>query len=90
MKDYDKNKEASYLQYWDLNNSCGWIISQTFPVNNFKWFEYIFEFDESFSKIITKKVMKDVFLDLTFNIPKICLTFTIIYRFFLKEQKLKK
>ena len=21
MKDYDKNKESSYLQYWDVNNS---------------------------------------------------------------------
>ena len=20
MKDYDKNKELSYLQYWDINN----------------------------------------------------------------------
>ena len=20
MKDYDKNKELSYLQYWDVNN----------------------------------------------------------------------
>ena len=23
MKDYDKNKELSYLQYWDVNNSYG-------------------------------------------------------------------
>ena len=24
MKDYDKNKEWSNLQYWDVNNLHGW------------------------------------------------------------------
>ena len=28
MKDYDKNKKLSYLQYWDLNNVYSWAISQ--------------------------------------------------------------
>ena len=35
MKDYDKNKESSYLKYWDMNNICGWEMSQTLPVNGF-------------------------------------------------------
>ena len=33
MKDYDKNKESSYLQYWDANNLYGWVIPQKLPVN---------------------------------------------------------
>ena len=37
MKDYDKNKESSYIQYWDLNNLYGWAMSLNLPVNQFVW-----------------------------------------------------
>ena len=39
MKNYDKNKESSYLQYWGVNNLCGWAMSQKLSVNNFEWIE---------------------------------------------------
>ena len=45
-----KNKELSYLKYWDVNNLYSWVISQKLPVNDFKWVEDISEFDESFTK----------------------------------------
>ena len=35
MKDYDKNKESSYLKYWRKNNLYSWTMSQRLPVNNF-------------------------------------------------------
>ena len=34
MKDYDKNEESSYLNYWDENN-----LSQKLLVDGFKWVE---------------------------------------------------
>ena len=36
MKDYDQNKELSYLQYWDIKNLYGWAMSQKLQVNNFE------------------------------------------------------
>ena len=36
LKYYDKNKESSYLQYWDVNNLYRCAMSQKLLVNNFK------------------------------------------------------
>ena len=39
MKNYDKNKESSYIQHLDANNLYGWVMSQILPVNGLKWVE---------------------------------------------------
>ena len=36
MKDYDKSKELSYFQYWDVNDLNAWAMSQKLPVNDFE------------------------------------------------------
>ena len=36
MKNYDKNKGSSYIEYLDSNNLYGWAMSQKLPVENFK------------------------------------------------------
>ena len=48
MKDYDKNKESSYIQYWDGNNLYGWAIPQKLPVSSFDWIDDISQFNEDF------------------------------------------
>ena len=37
MKNYNKDKEESFLQYLDSNNLYGWAMSQKLPVSGFKW-----------------------------------------------------
>ena len=40
MKNYDRNKESSYIQYLDANNLYGWAVSQKLPADGFKWEKY--------------------------------------------------
>ena len=37
MKNYDKNKESSYILYLDADSLYGWAMSQKLPVDGFKW-----------------------------------------------------
>ena len=83
MKNYDKNKESSYLKYWDIKNLCGWAMSQKLPVNNFEWIEDTFQFNEDFIKNYNGE--SDVFPKLMFNTLKNYISFIMIYHFYLKE-----
>ena len=47
MKDYDKSKECSYIQYWDINNLYVWAMLQKLPVNNFEWMIYTSQFKDT-------------------------------------------
>ena len=57
MKNYDKNKESSYIQYFDANNLYGWAMSQKMPLDGFKG-KNMLKFNEDFIKM----VIKDIFL----------------------------
>ena len=48
MKDYDNNKESSYLQYQNVNSLYGWAMPQKIPVKSFDWIEDTFQFNENF------------------------------------------
>ena len=64
MKDYDRNKKLSYLQYWDGNNLYGWTMSQKLPVKNYKWVKNISKFCESFIKSYNEESDKRYFLEI--------------------------
>ena len=55
MKNYDKSKECSYIQYLDANNLYGAAISEKFPINEFKWVNDISRINEKFVKSYNKR-----------------------------------
>ena len=46
MKDYDRNKESSYLQGWGISYLYGWAMSQKLLVNNFELTKDISQFNK--------------------------------------------
>ena len=49
-KNYDRNKESSFLIYVDANNLYGWAMSKKLPVDGFKSVDDISMFTEDFIK----------------------------------------
>ena len=47
-KNYDENKESSYLKYGDANNLYGWAMSQKVLVDSFKWVENTSQINKDF------------------------------------------
>ena len=63
MKDYNKNKESTYLQYWDVNSSYGWAMSQKLPVSNFEWIKDTSQFNQNFIKKYNEESDEGYFLE---------------------------
>ena len=67
MRDYDKNKEPFYLKYWNVNNFCGWAMSQTLPLGGFEWVEETSQFNKDFIKKYNEDSDIGYFLKFMFN-----------------------
>ena len=51
MKNYNKNKKSSYIQYLDANDLYQWAMPQKLSIDGFKWVDDIF--------VINKKTLKN-------------------------------
>ena len=64
MKDYDKNKDLSYLQYWNVNNLYWGAMSKKIAGKE------ISKFYESFIKTYSEKNDKEYFLEMVLQYSK--------------------
>ena len=67
MRDYDKNKELSYLH---VNNLDGWAMSQKLSVNNFECIEDISQFNKDFIKNYNEESDEGYFLEVHVQYPE--------------------
>ena len=72
MKDFDKNKESSYMQYFDANNLYGWAMSQSLPVSSFKQIEKddLLKFNEKLIKNYDDNSDKEYIFEVTIICPE--------------------
>ena len=69
MKDYDKKKKSSYIQYLDANNLYGKAMTEKLPVRGFRWMDDISKIDEDFVKDYDKNNNKRYILDVDIDYP---------------------
>ena len=69
MKDYDRKKKSSYIQYLDANNLYGKAMTEKLPVRGFRWMGDISKMDEDFVKDYDKNDIKGYILELDVHYP---------------------
>ena len=69
MKDYDRKKKSSYIQYLDANNLYGKAMTEKLPVRGFRWMDDISKIDEDFVKVYNKNNNKGYILDVNVDYP---------------------
>ena len=69
MKDYDKKKKSSYIQYLHANNLYGKAMTEKFQVRGFRWMNDISKIDEDFVKDYNKNNNKGSILDVDIDYP---------------------
>ena len=70
MKNYDKNKELSYIQDLDASNLYGWAMSKKLPVDGLKWKKDMLTFNEHFIKNYDEDSDKGYILEVDVKYPK--------------------
>ena len=70
MKNYNKNKESSYLMYLDARNLYRLAMPQKLPVGGFKWEKNILKFNGDFIKSYDEDSDKGYILEVDVKYPK--------------------
>ena len=70
MKNYNKYKEESFIQYLDANNLYGWAMSQKLPVSGFKWKKNMSKFTKELIKNYNEDSDKGYILEVDVKYPK--------------------
>ena len=70
MKKYDANQEASYLEYLDVNNLYGWLMSKKLPANGFEWIDDISNYNKHFVKNYDENSDKGYIFEVDIDYPK--------------------
>ena len=70
MKNYNKDKEESFLQYLDANNLYGWAMSQNLPVSGLKWKKNMSKFTKEFIKNYDEDSDKGYILEADVEYPE--------------------
>ena len=69
MKDYDRKKKSSYIQYSDANHLYDKAMTAKLPVKGFKWLDDISKIDEYFVKDYDKNNNKGYIFDVDIDYP---------------------
>ena len=69
MRDYDKNKESSHIQYLDANNLYGMAMTEKLPVKGFNWMDDISMINEELVKSYNKNSSKGYILKVDVDYP---------------------
>ena len=75
MKNYDSDKETTFIQYLDANNLYGWAMSQHLPTNGFKWMknltvEKIYEILDKVSHSMANPYKKGYIFEVDLEYPE--------------------
>ena len=70
MKDYDKNKNDSFLIYTDYNDLYGKAMSAKLPIDGFEWVEDLSVIDEDFIKSYDEDSNVGYFIKADIEYPK--------------------
>ena len=88
IKNYDENKESSFLIYDDANNLYGFAMCKKLPVDDFKWVDDLSIFTEDFIKNYDEEDDTGYLFVVDVEYPTNLQSYIVIYPSYLKEWKL--